>query len=213
MAKSSASTNDKLRAGILKSLPEIAEISDRDLREKVIDLWSRALSVSEFSSIDEMECSGMVGMAQYPGKTQSDHLRGVGRIARAIAREMRDLCGDEVDVDPDMCLASGLIHDAGKPYFYTTENIKRFHERRAYIGKPAFRHTMFGAHLALEAGLPEELVHCIAAHDLHMDGQYVEPSVYAVILASADQIYWNTLIRLGLLRDSAIAVEGPLPMG
>jgi 23S rRNA maturation-related 3'-5' exoribonuclease YhaM len=213
MAKSSTPTKDELRAGILKSLPEIAEISNAELREKVIELWIRALSVSEFSSIDQMECSGMVGTEQYPGKTQSDHLRGVGRIARAIAREMRDLCGNEVDIDPDMCLASGLIHDAGKPYFYSAENIKRFHERRAYIGKPAFRHTMFGAHLALEAGLPEELVHCIAAHDLHMDGQYVVPSVYATILASADQIYWNTLIRLGLLKESSIKVEGPLPMG
>ena len=213
MTESSEHTKEELRAGILKSLPEIAEIADEELREKVIDLWALALSVSEFTSIDQMECSGMVGMDQYPGKTQSDHLRGVGRIARAIAQEMVALHGDDVDVDPDMCLAAGLIHDAGKPFFYTAENVKKFHERKAYIGKPSFRHTMFGAHLAMQADMPEELVHCIAAHDLHMDGQYVVPSAYAEILASADQIYWDTLMAFDLLEASAIKVEGPLPMG
>jgi putative nucleotidyltransferase with HDIG domain len=155
----------------------------------------------------------MVGMDQYPGKTQSDHLRGVGRIARAIAREMVDLCGDDVDVDPDVCLASGLIHDVGKPYFYTAENVKKFEERKPYIGKPSFRHTMFGAHLAMQADMPEELIHCIAAHDLHMDGQYVVPSAYAKILASADQIYWDTLMAFDILVESGTKVKGPLPMG
>jgi 23S rRNA maturation-related 3'-5' exoribonuclease YhaM len=213
MATASEPTKEELRAGVLKSLPEIAEIKDNTLREKVLDLWVLSLSNSEFRSIDEMECSGMVGMEQYPGRTQSDHLRGVGRIARAIAQQMVDMCGDDVHIDPDISLASGLVHDAGKPYFYSPRNYKRFHERKPYVGRPAFRHTMYGAHLAIEAGMPEEIVHCIASHDLHLDGQYVVPSAYAKILASADQIYWDVLMAFDLLEKSSIKVTGPLPLG
>jgi putative nucleotidyltransferase with HDIG domain len=202
-------TLDELRAGVRQSLPEIAQISNEELREKVTEIWALALSESEYSSIDDMRCSGMIGMDHFPGKTQADHQRGVGRIARAIAQEMRDMYGDEIDVDPELALVSGLVHDVGKPYFYSSENIRRWQERKSHTGQPPYRHTMYGAHLALQVGMPEEIVHCIASHDLHSDGQFVTPSVYAQILASADQIYWNILIRLGLLEENPTQVEGP----
>jgi putative nucleotidyltransferase with HDIG domain len=200
---------EELRAGVRRSLPEIADISDEALRDKIVDVWAMALGETEFSSIDDMTCSGMIGTRHYPGKTQSDHQRGVGRIARAIAQEMRDMHGEEIAIDPELALASGLLHDVGKPFFYSMENVNRWRKRRTYTGKPPFRHTMYGAHLALQAGLPEEIVHCIASHDQHMDGQYVNPSVYTKILATADMIYWGVLSSLGLLEPDPADVEQP----
>jgi len=200
---------DELRAGVRRSLPEIADISDEELRDKIVEVWAMALAETEFTSIDDMTCSGMIGTRHYPGKTQSDHQRGVGRIARAIVQEMRDLYGEEIDIDPELALASGLLHDVGKPYFYSMDNVNRWREHKARTGKPPFRHTMYGAHLALLAGLPEDLVHCIASHDQHMDGQYVTPSVYTKILATADMIYWGVLVYLGLLEPDPSDVEQP----
>jgi putative nucleotidyltransferase with HDIG domain len=202
-------TMQELREGVRCSLPEVLEISDQELQDKVVEVWAIALAETDFTSIDDMTCNGMIGTRLYPGKTQSDHQRGVGRIARAIALEMRDLYGEEIDVDPELALASGLLHDVGKPFFYSMDNVNRWREHKVHTGKPPFRHTMYGAHLALQVGLPEELVHCIASHDLTMDGQFVIPSVYAKILSYADRIYWGVLDSLGLLVPDPSGVEQP----
>ena len=200
---------DELREGVRRSLPEIAEISNEDLRDKIIEAWALSLSKSQFTRIEQMRCSGMVGSRHIPGLTQADHLRGVGRIARSIAQEMVDLCGNKIQIDPDMALAGGLLHDVGKPLFYDTSNIARWRENKSYTGKPPFRHTMYGAHLALTVGLPEEIAHVIAGHDTHMDGQYIEHSVYCSIVAHADQVYWSVLFRLAKSEKDPTQIKGP----
>jgi len=200
----------ELREGVRRSLPEIAEISSEELRDKIVEAWALSLSESQFTRIDEMRCSGMVGLRHIPGLTQADHLRGVGRIARSMARELVDLCGDRIQIDPDMALAGGLLHDLGKPFFYDTNNIARWRENRAYTGRPPFRHTMYGAHLALVAGLPEEIAHLIAAHDTHTDGQYVQHSVYCKLVAHADQVYWQVLHQLAKSEEDPTEIEGPV---
>ena len=202
-------TMEELREGVRQSLPEIADISDEELRNKVVEAWALALSNSQFARIEQMTCSGMVGSRHVPGLTQADHVRGVGRIARTVAQEMLDLCGHMIRIDPDIALAGGLLHDVGKPLFYDADNIARWRENKSYTGKPPFRHTMYGAHLALIAGLPEELAHVIAAHDTHMDGQYVEHSVYCSIVAHADQVYWSVLYRLAESEKDPIQIQGP----
>ena len=42
-----------------------------------------------------------------------------------------------------------------------------------------------------------------------MDGQFMTPSVYTEILATADSIYWRILGRHGLLEDDPADVEQP----
>ena len=202
-------TMEELREGVARSLPEIAEISDEGLREKVVEAWALALSETQFSRIEEMECSGMIGSPHIPGRTQADHLRGVGRLARAMARELIELYDNELDIDPDMALAGGLLHDVGKPFFYDANNIQRWRENKAFTGQPPFRHTFYGAHIALNVGLPEEIAHLVAAHDAHMEGQYVTHSVYSHLVAHADAVYWGALYALGLPKPSSTpAVKG-----
>ena len=42
-------TLEELRVSVRKSLPELANIQDPQLREKVIEAWAIALSESEFT--------------------------------------------------------------------------------------------------------------------------------------------------------------------
>jgi putative nucleotidyltransferase with HDIG domain len=202
---------DELREGVRQSLPEIAEIADKELADKVVEAYAIALSETEYTRLEEMSCSGMIGLWHLPGLTQADHLRGVGKLARAMALEVRGLYGDDLDLDPDFALAAGLLHDLGKPFFYDSANIKRWNENKAYTGQPPFRHTFYGAHLALRAGLPEEIAHVIAGHDTGMEGQFFDHSVYLEIVSRADGLYWTVPIRLGMAdKDPTETPAGPV---
>jgi putative nucleotidyltransferase with HDIG domain len=200
----------ELRKGVRKSLsPEIGEIADKKLAGKVVEAYALALSETEYTSLEQLSCSGMIGGWHIPGLTQADHLRGVGKIARAIAREMRGLYGDDLDLDPDLALAAGMLHDLGKPFFYDSGNIKRWNDNKAYTGQPPFRHTFYGAHLALQAGLPEEIAHVLAGHDIGMEGKFFDHSIYLKIVSHADALYWQIPSRLGMTEKDPTDVPGP----
>ena len=48
----------ELRAMVRRELPEVSEIQDSDLREKVIEVWALAISESSFNAISEIKASG-----------------------------------------------------------------------------------------------------------------------------------------------------------
>ena len=51
-------TPEALRASVSESLPELNEISDVELRQKVVDAWAYSLERSSFTSIDQIRPSG-----------------------------------------------------------------------------------------------------------------------------------------------------------
>ena len=55
--------SEELRQSVVRSLPEVNEISDETLRNQVIDAWAYALGKSSFKSIDEIRASGNPGHA------------------------------------------------------------------------------------------------------------------------------------------------------
>jgi len=201
-------SNEDLAAGVVRSLsPEIDMIEDKELRQKVIDAWVLALSETEFKSIDELSCSTMIGASHYPGKTQSHHQRGVGRIARSIAEAMNEFIRDRgVQLDLDIALICGLCHDLGKPFIYDSDNQKRWTANKSTVGYPPYRHTVKGGMLALEAGLPEEIVHAVITHDVNMDGKFVRASMYTQIVWRADSAYWTILRGYDFMEE-----EEPIP--
>ena len=58
---------DELRAGVRQSLPEIAEIADEELADKVVEADAIALSETEFTGLSRSSCSGVIGKQQIPG--------------------------------------------------------------------------------------------------------------------------------------------------
>lgn len=63
-----------------------------------------------------------------------------------------------------MLIAGALLHDVGKPYEFSPRNQERWQANPALAGYPAMRHPIYGANIALKAGLPESIVHAVATH-------------------------------------------------
>ena len=93
----------------------------------------------------------------------------------------------------DEIIAGGLCHDLGKPFEYA--NQQRWASDTRATGMPSIRHTVYGVHVALTAGLPEKIAHIAGAHSL--EGEYVQRSLAAEIVHIADHGFWGILAKCG----------------
>jgi putative nucleotidyltransferase with HDIG domain len=193
---------ERLRAGVGESLPEISEISDRALREKVVEVHALALAETEYESIEDIPPCGVPGSPPMKRGTQADHYRGVARMAMAMADELERVLGD-FGVDRDVLIAGALCHDVGKAYEFSPRNRARWDSDGVHVGRPAVRHPVYGVHLGLRAELPESVIHCIGAHSLHGEGAFVEASLEARIVQYADIAFWEMLETAGLVERVA----------
>jgi putative nucleotidyltransferase with HDIG domain len=154
---------DELRAKVREELPEAVEIRDPKVRDRVIEAWALALASSSFRAIAEIEPSGNPGVNTLRRGTQTDHIRGVTRLAIAMADQLGAQLPD-LRIDRDVLIAGALCHDIGKPWEFDPRNRERWESRPRKAGLPSIRHPAFGVHVCLTAGLPEEVAHCAAAH-------------------------------------------------
>jgi putative nucleotidyltransferase with HDIG domain len=189
---------DERRAGVLRSLPEIAEIRNEQLRNRVVEAWALALSETEFHSLDEIPNAALPTTPTLPSGTQSDHLRGVARVALAMAEEMEAVAGP-LGVDRDLLLACALCHDLGKPYEFSPRNQKRWKADPSEAGYPAIRHSVYGVHLALAVGLPEAVAHCCGGHS--GEGELIQRSLENTIVHHADKAWWRILRAAGKIPE------------
>ena len=185
-----------IRQNVTESIPEAKLIQNEELRERVYDAWAMSLGVSGFSKIEEMRPSGNADSPPLKVGTQADHLRSVARIAAAIAQEMKENY-EGFEVDMDEVIAGGLCHDIGKPFEFDLENQRRWAAKPRRAGRPSIRHPVHGVHVALTAGLPEEIAHVVGAHS--MEGENVERSLVAQIVHHADSAFWGVIDKAGLL--------------
>src|SRR4051812_3868423 len=116
---------DELRAGVRASFPELAEIGDDDLRDRVVEAWALALSQTEYERIEDIPGSAVPTAGEMRGGTHVARLRGAAQIALAMA-EILDRLGGPLGVDRDLLLAGALCHDVGKPYEYSPRNRARW---------------------------------------------------------------------------------------
>jgi 23S rRNA maturation-related 3'-5' exoribonuclease YhaM len=116
-----AEITETLRRSVRQSLPEAEQIRDEHLRECVIEAWAVALSKSEFERIEDIPASGNPDTPAMTRGTQADHIRGVARLAAAIADTMETQLGS-LSIDRDMLLAAALCHDVGKPFEFSPHN-------------------------------------------------------------------------------------------
>ena len=107
----------EIRAGVHESLPEIAQIQDEGLREKVVEVHSRALAETRFKRIEDIPASGVPDSPLMKQGTQADHYRGVATMAIGMARGMQEVL-PHVEIDYDILIAAALTHDVGKAYEY-----------------------------------------------------------------------------------------------
>jgi putative nucleotidyltransferase with HDIG domain len=188
--------DEKIRDGVIESLPEAKQIQNTDLRETVYDAWALSLAKGGYTRLEEIPNSGVPDAPVAKTGTQADHLRCVARMAAAIARELQHSF-QELSVDMDEVIAGGLCHDLGKPFEYSPSNQDRWKADPRITGKPSIRHPVYGVYVALSAGLPEKIAHIAGAHS--MEGENVTRSLVAEIVHYADEAFWAILRNAGIL--------------
>jgi putative nucleotidyltransferase with HDIG domain len=193
---------DELRAKVREELPEAVEIRDPKVRDRVIEAWALALASSSFRAIAEIEPSGNPGVNTLRRGTQTDHIRGVTRLAMRIADEMSALMPD-LDVDRDLVIAGALCHDVGKPWEFDPKNRRRWEKDPRAAGLPSVRHPAYGVHVCFTVGLPEEVAHCAAAHS--GEGELLVRSLENTIVHHADYAFWAVCRAGDLLMPETLA--------
>jgi putative nucleotidyltransferase with HDIG domain len=189
-------TIEELRAGVRRSLPEVDEIQDPDLRNRVIEAWAFSLAQTEFTSIDQIRASGGPETPTLKEGTQAHHIRGVAQIAQGIADGLEKVHGD-IGIDHDLLWACALCHDVGKPFEFSPQNQARWKSDVGASGYPAIRHSVYGVYVALTVGLPEAVAHTAGAHS--GEGELIKRSLENTIVHHADYVYWHALERAGQL--------------
>lgn len=200
---------DALRQQVREELPEITEISDAGLAEQCTEAWAIALANSSFASIRDIQPAGNPDRMVLKTGDQTDHIRGVTRLAIRIADELSSFKPDFI-VDRDIVVAGGICHDVGKPWEFDPKNRERWRGDPRRAGLPSLRHPTYGAYLCLLVGLPEEVAHIAGAHS--GEGELLIRSLPNTIVHMADIGYWSSMLAAGLIEEDTIAQKYKRPL-
>jgi putative nucleotidyltransferase with HDIG domain len=155
-----------------KQLPEIARIKDAKLRKQTAETWVEAMRRGGWKDLEGIPFTMLAGDVE---QTLVQHTRTVTNQAMAIAEHRKDLRWDLV-------VSGAILHDVGKLLEYVRKDGK-------VVVSPAgkmIRHPVSGAGLAMVCGLPDEIVHIIAAHS--KEGDAVKRIPEAVLINHCDFI-------------------------
>lgn len=134
--------------------PSINKIGDMSLRAKVVETLLRTWKESSWERIELVPFNPRV-----QGCTLVQHTNSVVDISLAIAHILQDNL--QVLLNFDILLAGALLHDASKMLEFEKKEDGTFGKSTIGLKIP---HASYGAHIALDVGLPLEVLHLIFTH-------------------------------------------------
>jgi len=152
---------------------ELQWIKDKDLGDKVVEVWKKAVDRSSWESLDDVPFTLLI---ENSGKL-TDHTKRITRLAKSVMGER------EENLDGGYLIAGALLHDVGKLMEYELKDDGSV--VKSEFGKRV-RHPVSGSELAEECGLPDEVVHIIYAHS--KEGDSIQRSPEAIIVHHCDFI-------------------------
>ena len=159
--------------------PELEWIQDAKLREQTAQTWARALELSPLTIADLHQIPFTL-LVKDLKVTFMAHKRAVVHIAYEAAGVMTRAFGAELPIDLDVVVAGAILADVGKLLEYEKSGgkavVSKFGE---YV-----RHPFSGVALAMQCGVPQRVLHVIAAHA--GEGDQVKRSTEAYIVHHAD---------------------------
>jgi len=173
-----------MKSEILKLLPEIDKIKDRGLRELTLTLWVDAAARGGWT-LDDLGVMPFTLLIKKVKVSLIDHTRAVTRTSLQIAEVLNETYPGKVSVDIDILLAGAILHDVGKLFEYERKDGVFVKSRDGEL----LRHPVSGAAFAFKYGLPQEVVHIIAAHSKEGDG--LRRTIEAVIVNHADFVNFD----------------------
>jgi putative nucleotidyltransferase with HDIG domain len=134
--------------------PEVNDIQSEELRRKVLEIWIDIWHESKWERIEDAPKNP----ENVGDRRLYVHIRAVTLEALATAEIMQRL--HDVPFDRDVMIAGGLLHDVSKLVEYEPKGTTAGKSARGKL----IQHAVYGAHMAWEKGLPDEIVHIIISH-------------------------------------------------
>lgn len=167
---------------IIRLLPEINEIKDKTLKEKVIACWEDAIRFRGWTE-DLLRSMPFTLLAQNVKITFIDHVRAVCRMCIACDDVLTEIHGGrKTPVNRDYLIAGALLADVGKLCEFEIVDGKPV---KSDYGKH-IRHPFSGVGLAFKHDVPSEVMHVIATHSKEGEGEKRLPE--SIIFHHADFI-------------------------
>ena len=160
-----------------KTFPELNEIKSEDLRNKVVEVYCKAMMEGGWDSFDGIPFTKVI-------KTDIPYVTHVKVVTGLAMKAAKTLMDSGLKINMDNLVAGGLLHDVGKLFEYS--EIQR-HDKLV-------RHPFSGAGLAMACGLSAEVVHIIAMHA--KEGDLGKRIPEAVIIHHCDFIHFETVKSL-----------------
>lgn len=168
----------------IKSLiPELSQLVDPVVQEKVIATWVDACEIAGRDPDDLAKMPFTLLLKDCP-VSFIEHTRGVTQTAMAMGGALANAYPNEprMHADHDVLLAGALLHDVGKVL-----EIGQAEHNSGWVktenGK-LLRHPISGTALAYARGIDDRILHVIACHSKEGDGY--RKTVEAHIIHHAD---------------------------
>ncbi|MFO7979423.1 MAG: HD domain-containing protein [Candidatus Aminicenantes bacterium] len=171
---------------LLSIMPEFQMIKDKDLQEKTIEVWRRAMEKGEWT-VEDLEKMPFTLLIRNTPVSLIKHTRAVTLCSVQIADVLLEKYEENIPINRDILLSGALLHDVGKLFEYKKENGEFVKSREGEL----LRHPISGAVFASRFGIPNEVLHIIAAHSKEGDG--ARKTVEAVIVNHADFVNFESL--------------------
>ena len=170
----------EVEKGILQTqLPLINKISEGKLRDLVFEVWATLLRESPYHDISEAPNFTRELMGD-DDETLVRHTNTVVKMSEAVARVFQQAYG--VSLNYDALLAGAILHDVDKLLLYERQGDS---VELTELGRTV-PHGEYGARVAEQAGLPQEVVNIIASHS-PTQRKTLPASIEAVIVGCCDE--------------------------
>jgi putative nucleotidyltransferase with HDIG domain len=175
-----------MKEEITKLFPEVNQIKEENLRDKVVSTWEEAIKEGGWK-IDELAFIPFTLLIPDCKINLVTHTRAVTQTALKVAAVLLDFYNQKVKINFDLLIAGAILHDVGKILEYAKEGNKVVKSKTGKL----LRHPFSGSALAYKNKLPQEVIHMIATHAGEGDEGY--RSVEAMIIHYADFINFESL--------------------
>lgn len=179
-----------MRDEIKELFPELQEISDAGLREKVIDVWEDSITTGGWQPKELLE----IPFTLLAGDIEMrfiEHVRSCCQMCIAIEKVLRGIWGGRMPIHRDHLIAGSLLADVGKPIEFVKKDGKVAKGHRGDM----LRHPFSGVGMCWKHGLPDEVMHIVATHS--KEGDHVQRTSESLIFHHADFIDFDIACGLG----------------
>jgi hypothetical protein len=179
-----------MRDKIKKLFPELQEIRDETLRDKVIAVWTESITRGGWEP-EELEEIPFTLLAGKIDMRFIEHVRSCVQMCLAVEKVLNKIWGERVPIQHDHLVAGALLADVGKPLEYAMKDGKII---KGHAGD-MLRHPFSGVGLCFLHDLPDEVMHIVATHS--KEGDHVQRTIESIIFHHTDFIDFDIAKAIG----------------